>query len=79
MLGVSRRELETDWESTFYPSIPNRDRNGRTVWNSESHFNDGFGKYGDAKTPWTDRIVLYLKDCGITAEEIETFRAIMLE
>ena len=28
---------------------------------------------------WNDRIVLYLKDCGITDEEIAAFRKLMLE
>ena len=78
VLGVSRQEMETDWESTFYPDIPdeNPDPDFRR---RESHFNNGFAKYGDADTPWQDRIVLYLKDCGITDAEIETFRDIMLE
>ena len=78
VLGVSRRELETDWESTFYPNIPD-DNPDPKYWCRESHFNDGFSKYGEADTPWNDRIVLYLKDCGITDAEIETFRRIMLE
>lgn len=78
VLGVSRHEMETDWESTFYPRIPDENKNP-DHWCRESHFNDGFAKYGDAETSWNERVVLYLKDCGITAEEIETFRAIMLE
>ena len=77
VLGVSRHEMETDWESTFYPRIPDESKDP-DFWCRESHFNDGIGKYGDADTPWNDRVVLYLKDCGITAEEIEAFRAIML-
>jgi len=79
VLGVKRQELETDWESTFYPNIPNKDKAGNLVWNSENHFNNGFGKYGDANTTWNDRVVLYLKDCGITDAEIATFRSIMLQ
>ena len=79
VLGVSRQELETDWESTFYPNIPDQCHpNEPDFWCRESHFNDGFSKYGDANTTWNDRIVLYLKDCGITDAEIETFRKIML-
>lgn len=79
VLGVSRREIETDWESTFYPRIPNRDAKGGLVWNSEQYFNEGFAKYGGANASWSERIVLYLKDCGIADEEIGRFRAIMLE
>ena len=78
VLGVSRHELETDWESTFYPKIPD-ERPDPEYWCRESHFNNGFSKYGDAETPWNDRIVLYLKDCGITDAEISEFRKIMLE
>ncbi|MBQ0033515.1 MAG: tyrosine-protein phosphatase [bacterium] len=78
VLGVSRHEMETDWESTFYPRIP--DENGDlNHWCRESHFNDGIGKYGDADTPWNERVALYLKACGITDDEIRTFREIMLE
>ena len=78
VLGVSRQAAETDWESTFYPNIPdaNKDPN---YWCRESHFTNGLAKYGDAETPWNDRVILYLKDCGITDGEIATFREIMLE
>jgi len=80
VLGVKRQELETDWESTFYPNIPDQVHPDEPdYWCRESHFNDGFGKYGDANASWNDRIVLYLKDCGVTDAEIETFRAIMLK
>lgn len=78
VLGVSRHEMETDWESTFYPRI--RDENpDPTYWCRESHFNNGIGKYGNADTPWNERVVLYLKACGITDDEIAAFRDIMLE
>ena len=43
------------------------------------HFNKGFAKYGGADATWNERIELYLLDCGITREEIEKFRSIMLE
>ena len=78
VLGVDRRENETDWESTFYPNIPDANPDP-DYWCRESHFNDGFAKYGDVGTPWNDRVVLYLKDCGVTDAEIEKFRNIMLE
>ena len=78
VLGVSRHEMETDWESTFYPNIPDGHPDP-DFWCRESHFNNGFAKYGDADTPWNERIVLYLKACGITDGEIRTFREIMLE
>jgi len=81
VLGVSRQGLETDWESTFYPNIPGgtEKEGGEHVWNSEWHFNEGFGKYGGKDSTWNERIELYLLDCGVTREEIEKFRSIMLE
>ena len=77
VLGVSRHELETDWESTFYPNIPDANPDP-DFWCRESHFNVGFAKYGEAGTPWNERVVLYLKACGITDAEIAAFREIML-
>ena len=81
ILGVDRHDLETDWESTFYPTLPEmrKDYSGPAYWCGENHFNDGFSKYGDANTSWNDRIELYLLDCGVTKEEIAKFRSIMLE
>ena len=78
ILGVSRHELEADWESSFYPRIPDADSNP-DFWRRESHFNDGFAKFGGPEATWNDRIALYLKACGITDEEIATVREILLE
>ena len=78
VLGVDRQGIETDFESTFYPNIPdaNPDPN---FWRRESHFNKGFAKYGKEGDSWSRRIELYLLDCGVTADEIAAFRSIMLE
>lgn len=76
VLGVSRHETETDWEITFYPDMPDSRPDD---WRGQRHFDDGFGKYGDADTSWNERIILFLKECGITDAEIEAFRSIMLE
>ena len=78
VLGVDRHELETDWESTFYPRIPDANPDPK-FWCRESHFNNGFSKYGKEGDSWNRRIELYLLDCGVTKEEIEAFRSIMLE
>ena len=43
------------------------------------HFDEGFAGYGDADTPLKRRIELYLLDCGVTQEEIDRFRSIMLD
>ena len=71
-------DMEVDWESTFYPKIPdaNPDPN---FWCRESHFSDGLSKYGREGDSWTRRVELYLLDCGVTEFEIAAFRAIMLE
>ena len=78
VLGVDRRELETDWESTFYPRIPDANPD-QDYWCRESHFNDGFATYGKEDDRWNRRIELYLLDCGVTADEIAALRSIMLE
>lgn len=91
-LGVSRNDLELDWESTFYPGIPgyclkkadggkyDRLEDGtKVVWNDARFFDEGFRRYGDDSSTWNERIVLYLRSCGITDEEIRRFREIMLE
>ena len=82
VLGVDRHDLEVDWESTLYPDrIPELKPyySGKRGWRSNEYFDEGFAKYGYANTSWNDRVVLYLLDCGITKEEIEQFRSIMLE
>ena len=81
ILGVERHLLNTDWESTFYPTLPEMrsDYKDHTFWCGEWHFDDGFAKYGDANTSWNKRIEPYLLDCGVTTEEIEKFRSLMLE
>ncbi len=82
VLGVDRHDLEVDWESTLYPDrIPEvkSDYSGKRGWRSLGWLDDGFAKYGTPDMPLSERVVLYLLDCGITREEIERFRAIMLE
>ena len=81
ILGVDRHELETDWEETFYPTLSEMrdDYTGRNFWCGEWHFDEGFAKYGDESTPWNKRIELYLLSCGVTQEEIDRFRKIMLQ
>jgi len=82
VLGVSRHDLETDWESTFYPTLVEMrpDYTGHDYWINLHHLDEGFARYGDANATWNERIVAYLKtECGITDEEIARFRALMLE
>ena len=79
ILGVDRNYLETDWESTFYPNIPDDVHEEPSYWCRESHFNDGFATYGKDGDSWNRHNELYLIDCGVTPEEIARFRSIMLE
>ena len=80
VLGVDRHEIETDWESTFYPNIPDDLHETEPgYWCRESHFSEGFAKYGKEGDTWQRRAELYLLDCGITQEEIARLRAILLE
>ena len=81
VLGVSKHDAEVEWEVTFYPELPEmtKDYAGPNSWRTKLHFDEGFGKYGDADTPLQRRIELYLLDCGVTKAEIDRFRSIMLE
>lgn len=81
VLGVPKHDLETDWEATFYPKLPELEKGytGPGYWRREQAFDEGFAKYGDKDTPWNKRIELYLLDCGVTPEEIAAVRDIMLE
>ena len=85
-LGVAKEDLERDWELTFYPDIPNVVDNltgkrftDSTDWRSSSHFDDGFAKYAKDGDTLRDRICAYLKDCGVTENEIKQVREIMLD
>ena len=49
---------------------------GRELFNAPMSLH---AKFGDADTPWNKRIELYLLKCGVTQEEIDRFRAIMLQ
>ena len=79
-LGVPRHDIETDWESTFYPNIPDDIRESEPgFWCRESHFTDGLMKYGAEGDSWQRRIELYFLDCGLTPEELGRLRDLMLE
>ena len=85
VLGVGKEDLERDWESTFYPELPDvvENRTGKpfkngTYWRSSRHFDEGFAKYAKAGDTLQDRIVAYLVDCGVTEEEIRRVRGILV-
>lgn len=86
VLGVSKHDLECDWESTMYPNIPNVVENttgkpfpNGTYWRSSRHFDDGFAKYARPGDTLRDRVQAYLLDCGVTEDEIRRVREIMLD
>lgn len=74
VLGFPEKEIELDYERTFYPY----QRNG-AFWKSYQALKAGLMKYGSDGDTLQRLAELYLMDCGITREEIESFRAIMLE
>ena len=80
LLGVSRSDLEIDWEHSFYPDLPDDPSRGKpNTGRSVSQLVKGMMKYGSANDSMQKRIELYLKSCGITDEEIAAFRSIMIE
>jgi len=80
VLGVSADDASIDWEHTFYPDLPEACGNyKKSYWRRVQHLENGFAKYGNGSSSFKERCELYLLDCGITKEEIERFRSIMLE
>lgn len=77
--GVSQHDADVDWEQTFYPRLPNCDFYKRPDWLDFPALGKGLLKYGKDGDSFQTRIELYLQDCGITMEEINAFRAIVLE
>lgn len=75
VLGVSRHDCETDWESTFYPG-PFKVFEGALGMLQLDAGLSAYGKNGDSLRSLIER---YLLDCGITKDEIEAFRSIMVE
>ena len=78
VLGVAKHDVEVEWETTFYPRL-SEFACAKNEWRSKQHFDEGLAKYGDADTPLSRRIELYLLECGVTQDEIERFRSIMLD
>ena len=74
VLGVPEKEIELDYERTFYPYQRKGD-----FWKTYQALKKGIMKYGEKGDTLQKRVELYLKDCGITQAEIEKFRSIMLE
>jgi protein-tyrosine phosphatase len=74
-LGVSDAELIRDWEITIFDNadihFDHKDR--------FDHLTAGFDKLGSADEPYAVKVQHYLLSGGITRQELNTFRSIMLE
>ena len=80
VLGVSEDDAAIDWEHTFYPWMPELHKGfKKSYWRRSQHLSEGFAKYGDKNSTFKERAELYLLDCGVTKEEIEKIRSILLE
>lgn len=71
VLGVGADELEKDWEISAQSDLNYR--------NEFTPLMNGFNNFGHAKTPLVKKIENYLHSIGITEDEIDKFRSIMLE
>lgn len=71
VLGVTEDELEKDWELSAQEPLNYKNRFDPLI--------NGFNKYGSSNTPLVKKIESYLHSIGITEEEINKFRDIMLE
>ena len=73
LLGVAEEDQHIDWQLTAFcfdnPQFRDADRYDKLA---------AFIALRDGAT-WTDKFVAYAHDCGVTDEEIATFREIMLE
>lgn len=80
ILGVPEHDALVEWEHTFYPKMPDfRKDFSKNYWRREQHLRNGLKKYGAKNASFKERSELYLLDCGVTKEEIEKIRSILLE
>ena len=70
LLGVAEDNLRKDWEVT-----------ARDYFKYENYdtISLGFDKYGEPGDPLSVKIQKFLLTCGVTQEEIDAFKAIILE
>ncbi|MBP5673806.1 MAG: tyrosine-protein phosphatase [Victivallales bacterium] len=70
LLGVAEDNIRKDWEVT-----------ARDYFKYENYdtISQGFAKYGDPNDPLSVKIQKFLITCGVTQEEIDAFKAIILE
>lgn len=75
LLGLSRSDIDKDWELTSFYSLRNRSDNsyGRLWRGLLEEISDISG------TTWTEKIANYIASLGFTADEINAFRAEMID
>ena len=73
LLGVKETDLYHDWQATMF-------WNNTLNFNTENRFEKLLEMYRKLPgTDWTERAEAYAKSCGISEEEIERYREVMLE
>lgn len=77
LLGVSQHDLECDWEITFLPDLPCLTRNCKSRCCSLVFH--GLEKYGTQEDTLAHKIELYLLECGVTPEEMNRLKKMLLE
>ncbi|MGA2500929.1 MAG: tyrosine-protein phosphatase, partial [Tepidisphaeraceae bacterium] len=74
LLGVDEEDLYKDWEASGFcngdPSFNHRERFNKLV--------EGFSANFPQRT-WREKMEAYVKSLGVTRNEIDRFRSIMLE
>ena len=76
--GVERDLAIQDWEATFYPYGFSEIR-PEAHWRDLTPLTEGLDAYGEPGDSFMRKCELYLMDCGVTPDEIEAYRDIVLE
>ena len=80
ILGVPEHDALVEWEHTFYPKMPDfRKDFSKSYWRREQHLHNGLKKYSGENATFKERSEAYLLDCGVTREELDKIRSILLD
>jgi hypothetical protein len=74
VLGVSDNDIFTDYELTTFSIFGER----RIGSGEMIKFREALKKYGENE-PFSVQFVNYLKECGVTDEELDSIRNLLLE
>ena len=78
LCGVDRDVAVRDWEETFYP-WEFAELDPAQEWRRFVEMAAAIDAYGKPDEPFRVKVERYLADCGVTADEIEAIRKIVLE